>query len=372
VRRVLSDDGDFVRNTQPTETLFGKSLLRLEGEPWRRRRTLLAPPFRREAMTEAIAIIHDEIDQLIASWRIRSEVFGPTRDLSACLLRILCRFAFGFDFDVERHGGSPLHRALAVLSADSILRLFLPRPVVWAMNGRGLGRARATLDRLANELLDKGRDTPLMRTLRTAMAERTIDRAAAIDELRTLMIAGHETSATAIAWSIALLAQHRELAEPVRAEGARAAEVREIAELAELRATNGWVKETMRLFPPVPVSVWQTTRATELGRFTLARGTRVDISSYVIHRLARQWPEPERFDPSRFSSPPPFGSYLPFLAGPHTCMGIHLAMVELPLITARLADAFEFELPEGPPRVNLRLSLHPAGLRIRTHPRHAA
>ncbi len=121
----------------------------------------------------------------------------------------------------------------------------------------------------------------------------------------------------------------------------------------------------MRLFPPVPLSVSQATVDTELGPLSVPKGTRVDVCSYLLHRLPWLWEEPAAFRPERFVAAPPKGAYIPFLHGPHTCLGIRLAEIEVPLVTARLAGAFDFELPDGPPRVNFRLSLNPGGLKLR-------
>lgn len=120
----------------------------------------------------------------------------------------------------------------------------------------------------------------------------------------------------------------------------------------------------MRLYPPVPISVSVATEDTQLGRIRVRRGTRIDVCSYVLHRLPWLWPEPGTIDPERFRATPAPGTWFPFLLGPHTCLGMRLALIELPLVAARLAGAFELTLPEGPPRPNLRLSLHPAGLTI--------
>lgn len=101
----------------------------------------------------------------------------------------------------------------------------------------------------------------------------------------------------------------------------------------------------------------------------MPRGTRIDFLSYVLHRLPSHWPDPLRFDPSRFHAKPAKGTYLPYLHGGHTCLGLRLADLEVPLVTARLAGALRFELPKGPPKANLRLSLNPGGLEVRVRRR---
>ena len=161
-----------------------------------------------------------------------------------------------------------------------------------------------------------------MAALRGALARGEIDRATAIDELRTLLIAGHETSATAMAWAVALLAKHRELAVSLRREGELANRITTIAQLGELELTERCAKEVLRLYPAVPLAIAQAVTDVRLGHIEVPRGTRIDLSCYVQHRLPWHWPEPQHFDPDRFLRPPSFGTYLPFSLGPHTCLGM--------------------------------------------------
>lgn len=362
VREMLLGD-HIVRNVEPTEVLFGGGLLRLEGEPWKQRRALYAAAFRGEALADLVGVVQAEADRLIESWEARAgHAFRPSRELSSCLLRILGRFLFGFDIDEQRHGGKPLHTALVTLANDSVMRHFTP--LLARRNAAAVAAARRGLDDLCDEILRTSRETPFLSALRGALARGELDRATVIDELRTFLIAGHETSATAIAWTLALVAEHRERAEPLRREAELAQAITTVAQVGELEVTARWVKETLRLYPTVPIAVSQAASDVRLGRLEVPRGTRIDMSCFVQHRLPWHWPAPDRFDPDRFSRPPSFGTYLPFSIGPHTCLGMQLAMIEVPLLIARLASRFTFELPEGPPRPNLRLSLHPAGLTI--------
>lgn len=364
--RVLQDEHAFVRNPEPTRELFGRGLLRMAGPPWRRRRERFTPSLSGVHLGELVDVVQQETGVLLNRWSgTRGRLFKPTRELSWMMLRILGRFLFGFSFEAERHGGLPLHRSLIALSTDSVLRHLFPAPLVPLAKRRELARARRTLRELCTEILERGGDTPFMDALRRGLAEGALDRETALDELRTFLVAGHETSATALAWTLAALAQHPELAAGVRAEASRAEAARRPEDLNDLVHTERWIKETLRLFPAVPISVQQSACSGELGRLRLHVGTRVDLCSFVLHRLPSLWPQPERFDPQRFELPPAPGSYLPFLAGPHVCLGRRFAMLELSIATARLAAAFEFELPEGPPKLNLRLSLHPEGFRLR-------
>lgn len=369
VMEVLGPSPGFVRNPGPTSALFGEGLLRLDGKAWRTRRAVFAPAFTHEAVQDVLPVLQEELDRLIADWSKRKVPFRPARELSFCMLRTLGRFLFGFSFDPERHGGRPLHRSLVTLSTDSVTRHLLGRPVAWLLAGRRVERARRWLDALTAEILDEGGDTPFMDGLRSAVGSGALTRQVAQDEIRTFLVAGHETTATALCWSLALVARHLEPAEALVAEHAAATRCLRHADVRALQASNRWVMEAMRLFPPVPISISTATRAHRLGRLDLPAGTRVDVLSYVLHRLPNHWPEPDAFRPERFATPPEPGTYFPFLLGPHTCLGQRLAMLELPLAAARLAGAFHIELPDGPPEIDLRLSLHPKRFVIRVRPR---
>ena len=370
IRKVLTGGEDFVRNSASVGRAFGESLLRLDGDPWKQRRALYRDVFRAPNLDAAVDIVQSECDNLIARWSDRKgEAFRPNRELTACLLQIISRYLFGLGDDLATPQG--WHRALVTLANDVVFRHFIPWPAV-AMarsHARAVEEARAKLDEMCEGILRDGGPTPYLSALRGAMARGEVDRATVLDELRTFLIAGHETSATAAAWILALVAQHGALAEPVRGEARIARQATKVAELGALEHSTRWVKEALRLYPAVPLASAMPTRDLRLGRLELPRGTPFDICCYVQHRLPWFWPDPERFDPERFSTPPTFGCFLPFLSGPHTCVGMQLAMVELPLLVSRLVDAFDYELPKGPPRPNMRLSLHPSGLEIRALPR---
>jgi cytochrome P450 len=360
VRQVLVDRERFVREIAPTEHLFGEGLLRLEGEVWRERRALFSPPFRRDDLEEMLPAIHAEAAALCDAWSAREgEPFHPSHDLGWTMLRILGVALFGTEFDRERHGGRALRRALIVLSTGSVKRHLLP---AWGRRGeREEQAARAWMDTLGQHVLSTGRDNPFTRALRT------LPEPVALDEVRTFLIAGHETSATALTWTLALLAEHPEVQDRVREELRAAGKFERLADLGRAPYTTQVLNEAMRLYPPVPISISVTTEAVTVGDRQLPAGTLVDVSAWVLHRDPLLWPDPDRFDPDRFAQPPAPGTWFPFLLGPHSCLGMRFALMEMPVVLGAILDRFKVELVT-PARPDLRLSLHPAGLRIRLLP----
>jgi cytochrome P450 len=371
VVQVLSEREDFARRAEPTRHLFGGGVLRLEGEPWKERRAALMPAFRRGALDGVAGIAREEGAALVEEWRARgAEPFSPARDVSFRMLRILGRFLFGFSFDRDRHGGRPLHGALITLSVGTVVRHLLPGWALALRGARAEQAAEAWMVELAKEVLRDGGPTPFLDALRDGMRRGVMDERTALDEIRTFLVAGHETSASALLWTLALLAEHPQVQARLHAEVAAAGPLDSAAAVGALRYTAQVLQESMRLYPPVPLSISRATRDVRVGERRIPGGTRVDVASYVIHRDPRWWPDPDRFDPDRFgegAAPRP-GTWLPFLLGGHTCMGMRFALLELPLVLAAVVSAFHVAAAR-PARVDLRLSLHPAGLRLALAPR---
>lgn len=368
VREVVLDHQRFERNAEPTEALFGNGLLRLDGEPWKVRRAALSAAFRATELARGVPIIREEFETLVDSWkRAPEQIVSPARDVSFVMFRVLGRLLFGVSFDREKHGGRALRRALITLSTGTVLRHVFPVWPVIALTAKQTKAARRTLDALVTEVLDGPHEKTAFRiALDEAMNRGDIDRQSAIDELRSFVAAGQDTSATALGWTLAMLATHPAIQERVRDEVLNAQSLDSMKALNALPYTTQVIREAMRLFPPVPVSSYRARRACSLGAWKIPAGTTIDICSYLMHRNPRLWPNPTVFDPDRFAPgrDVPQQSYFPFLFGPHSCIGMRLAMLELQLGTALIIRAFDVSAPDGPPRVNLRLSLHAERLRL--------
>ncbi len=173
------------------------------------------------------------------------------------------------------------------------------------------------------------------------------------DEVVTLLIAGHETMATALSWTWYLLMQHPEIYAHMCEEVQHnlAGRTPTLADLPSLPYTLQILKESMRLYPPAWVLLRQATQSVELGKHRLPPGMRVAISPYVLHRRCDYFPDPERFRPERFTplaeQKLPRLAYLPFGGGPRICIGNHFALTEGHLILATLAQRVTFDLMPG-------------------------
>ncbi len=169
------------------------------------------------------------------------------------------------------------------------------------------------------------------------------------DEILTLFIAGHETTASALAWALYLLGQHPEAHARARAEAeALRGRSATVADLPRLGFCLQVFKEAMRLYPPIFVIARRCLSDVRVGGYDLPRGTPIIISPWALHRRPELWPDPERFDPSRFEPAAEQArdklAYLPFGAGPRICIGNHFSLMQGPLALATLLARLDLEL----------------------------
>jgi len=201
-----------------------------------------------------------------------------------------------------------------------------------------------------------------------------------IDQISLMFLAGHETSATALSFALYLIAMRPDIQERMHAEAVAAiGDGRpEFAHIRQLRLTRDVFRETLRLYPTLPLLGRDSTRPQQVGGKTVRAGMLVLISPWLIQRHEKLWDNPDGFDPDRFSRPETKESirsaYLPFGAGPRVCVGASFATQEGVLILATLARHFRFELVEGHvPKPIARLTLRSEnGVRLRIFARDAA
>jgi cytochrome P450 len=219
---------------------------------------------------------------------------------------------------------------------------------------RKLERALDVLDgRVARMIEDRrknpGREDLLSRLLSAkddesgVMSDRQIR-----DEVLTLFVAGHETTATGLAWSLTLLAKHPDAYARVRAEVDEIGRLPTAADMPRLTYTTRVFKEALRMYPPVYMFGRQAIEDVSIGGYDFPKGTIVLISPYALQRRAEYWPDPERFDPDRFTKENEAArhrsAYLPFSAGPRTCIGNHFALMEATLALATIFHHCDLEL----------------------------
>jgi cytochrome P450 len=351
--------------------IFGNGLLTSEGDFWLRQRRLAQPAFHRERIAGYADTMAACAEEHVAGWR-HGERRDLHREMMAVTLQIVARTLFGAA--VEQDAAAVGH-AFDLVVREIAVRVARPLRIPDAIPTPGNLRYRAglrQLDRIVYEMIrtrraQGGGGADLLSLLLHAQDEdgsRMTD-AQLRDEAITLFLAGHETTAIALAWTLLLLARHPEAAARLAAEvdavlGGRRPTM---ADLPRLARAEQAIKEAMRLYPPVYAVGREAVHDSEVGGIPVAKGTTVFMSQWVIHRDPRFYPEPHAFRPERWASEEaralPKFAYFPFGGGPRLCIGNTFAMMEAVLILAVLAGRFRFELEPGPevtpfPSITLR------------------
>jgi cytochrome P450 len=192
------------------------------------------------------------------------------------------------------------------------------------------------------------------------------------DEVATLMLAGHETTANALSWTWMLLAQHPEVRQKLQAELQQLqGRLPTIEDIRSLHYTNQVVKESMRLYPPVSIFGREAARDCTIGDYEIPQGTVIMISQWVMHRHPKYFDNPEAFQPERwteeFEKQLPRGVYIPFGDGPRICIGKGFAQMEAVLLLATIAQRFELDVePDFPIVPQPSITLRPEyGIKVR-------
>lgn len=364
------------------ERVLGKGLVTSEGEFWRRQRKLANPAFHRKRLAGFADAMVRCTEQLCDDWT--NDAVGRELDVAEAMMGLTFRIVGHTLFSTELGGATDrVGQAMTVANdyanklGESLVSLpaWTPTP-----DNVRFWRAKSTLDELVIGMIEArrremettgvaGHDlmAMLMEATDETGAERMSDEQLR-DEVLTLVAAGHETTANALSWTFMLLSQHPDVARRLRAEldavlGDRSPT---IDDLPQLSFTEWVVKESMRLYPPVWIIERQALGTDEIGPWSYGPGTVVATCMYAAHRNPELWPNPEGFDPDRFSPERSEGrpryAYMPFGAGPRSCIGNHFAMMEAVLVVATLAQRFELELEPGHRvRLDPGVTLRPAG-----------
>ena len=341
--------------------LLGNGIMTSEGDLWRRQRRMMQPHFHRRVVTRFGELIREVNDRFAARWAEkarRAEPVNLSDDASELTLEIVLRSIFGAD----------LARLETQLGAN-------PFQVVAKEQNRDLKFAFRfrSLTKLVQELIDRRRRTPEEHFdfLSMLMASRDRDTGEAmsdkelIDEVLTLIVAGHETTAAALTWTWYLISQHPQTQAELHSEADRLGgdQTLSLDGAESLLFTHQVLQEALRLYPPGWLITRRTIEADELGGYPLPPRTDVFISPYTLHRHPEYWSEPEEFRPERFAGPDAEArhrfAYIPFAVGPRHCIGENLAMFEMLVHIHTMARRFRLARASDEPieleaQINLR------------------
>jgi cytochrome P450 len=354
--------------------LGSRSILLLEGSEHLARRKLMLPPFHGERMRAYEDTIDEVIAREIDSWSVGSE-FAIHPRMQAVTLEVIMRAVFGVTDEARQGRLRPLLGNLLNSTAGPSLQLrfLLSRRIPW-MNDPlvELRRSLVEVDELlALEAAERRADPDLEDRediLSLLVAARFEDGEPISDEelrdqLMTLLLAGHETTATALAWTFDLLLRNPDALERLREE------IRSGSDDEYLRAT---VTEALRLRPVIPLAGRRLRKPMQAGRYSLPAGTDVAPSIWLTHTRAGDYPDPLAFRPERFlSDPPETYSWIPFGGGIRRCLGASFAEFEMRIVLRAVLERCELDgarpEPEGIARRNVTFSpKHGTPVRVRS------
>lgn len=367
VRHVLEKNaGNYPKsvNYRDLELVLGKGLLTSEGSFWLRNRKLVQPAFHPRRDAGSLAAMSEAIRALLADWDREGEAtFDIAPDMGRLALGAVGRALFGIDLARD---ATTVADALKVLTryveARWVSIVKWPWSVPTPSNVRAW-RAARVVDSRVQDVIRERRANPearddLLSALVRARDEGSLegmDERQLRDEVVTLMLAGHETTACALTWAWWLLAKNPEVARKLEAEVDAALGKREpaLADLEALRWPSLIAQEALRLYPPAWWFERQAAGPDELGGFPVEPETLMVICPYTLHRHPRFWDRPLDFDPERFtperSQGRPRHAFIPFGAGPRLCVGSRFALLEMQLAFVLLAQRWSFDLvPDHP------------------------
>lgn len=365
---LVTHDRSFMkgRALQRTKVLLGEGLLTSEGELHRRQRRLAAPSFHRDRIARYAEVMKANAIATAESWRDGQEI-DAAREMNRLALAIVAQTLFGTDVSGE---ADEISRALtdAMESFDIILYPFPDWMRIFShAKNRRMERAIARLDATIYRVVEERRRNPtddLISMLLLAQDEEgtgSMSNKQVRDEAMTLFLAGHETTANALAWTWYLLAQHPEIEAKLHADPSTYAQP--------------ILAESMRLYPPAWIIGRLALEDVTIGAHTIRRGDVGIACQYVMHRHPQWWSDPQRFDPSRFigASDRPKFAYFPFGGGSRICIGEGFAWTEGVTILTTIAERWKLRLAQTEPVAPLpTITLRPkGGIRIRLQSRAA-
>jgi cytochrome P450 len=373
VKRVLvSNHRNYTKGSglDRVKILLGNGIMTSEGELWKRQRYMMQPMFHRRVITQFAALVDAANNRFIAKWEAqaaRGELVNVTDDMSELTLEIVLLSIFGTDLArlAQEMGANPFDIVTREPARDLkfAYRFRQLTKLVAALIKRRREEQSGHFDFLAMlmEARDKESGSP--------MSEREL-----IDEVMTLIVAGHETTASGLNWTWYLLSQNPQAEQRLHAEIDATEEqaAPSLADMESLAYTKNVCDEALRMYPPGWLLSRRTIAPDTLCGYSVPAGTDVLLCLYLLHRHPRYWKEPEAFRPERFDAAHeaerPRFAYMPFAAGPRHCIGETLALYEMYVHLYKVARRYRLTyVPERPLELEAQINLrtrHPLMMKL--------
>jgi cytochrome P450 len=389
---LVKNQENFVkaRDYRALRPILGNGLLTSEGEFWQSQRKLIQPAFRHENIVTYAQVMTQSTAAMLARWK-PGELHDVHADMMDLTLEIVAKSLFGSDVSEDARGIARTMTVVMELFTTQANWAFVLPDRIPIPKSRRLRQSIKHLNDVVYKLIRDRRKAPVgddptagsdllsnLLAVRDEGGGRMTDEQLR-DEIMTLFLAGHDTTANSLSWTWYLLAQNP------KADAELGAELHEVlgnrapapADLPRLPYTEMVMKESMRLYPPA----WGVGRRAihdfELDGYRIPARTNFFLLQWVTQRDPRFFPDPERFDPERWRHDPirtgkiPRFSYFPFGGGPRVCVGAVFAMMEATLLLATIAQKFRLTLaPHQSIEPLFSVTLRPKnGIRMHLHPR---
>ncbi|MFE0578559.1 cytochrome P450 [Streptomyces sp. NPDC058874] len=405
VQQVLASQSANFRKDNPfyqeVRDSFGNGLLTSQDEDYLRQRRLVQPLFTRRRVDGYAGAVAAETASVVTAWQEAPDgVVDLSDEMTHLALRAVARILFGTDVEAT---ADVVARCFPVITDYVLRRGYSPATVPRHWPTPANRRAAAAMDELygvCDQIIGQRRrdrapapapdgqapaagatggqaaDEDLLTLLAAARSSQdgAFDAAELRDQVLIFLLAGHETTATSLCFALHLLARHPEQQDRARTEitrvlGDRTPQARDLDRLPYLSQV---VKEAMRLYPAAPVIGRRAVAATRIGEHTIPAGADVILAPWVTHRHPEYWPDPDRFDPERFTPEAEAGrpryAWFPFGGGPRACIGQHFSMLESVVALAMILRTYAFEAVDTRIPVGAGITLRtegPARCRVR-------
>jgi len=363
IEQVLLNRETYIKINEPTglRYLLGNGLLTNEGDFWLKQRRLIQPIFHKQRLEFFSSMIADATGEMLAEWEKKQ---GRTTDIfsemNSLTLDVVNRTLFSTNIkgESEKISNAITNILKAFRRRAQFLRvpLWLPVPnhlriryyrqVLYETIEKIIGSRKLLTDQ-PNDLL-----TMLMEVEDADTRERMTEQQLR-DEVLTIFIAGHETTANALTFAIYLLSKHPEAKAKLQQEADEVLKDGKISfeQLGKLEYTTMVAKEAMRLYPPAWIMPRQVAQEDSIGGYQVKKGDMVIVSPFVMHKSSRFWENPDTFRPERFQPEhmrgKPRYAYFPFGGGARLCVGNNFAMMELQIILAKIYRQYDLQVPDN-------------------------
>lgn len=382
IRFVLqTNQKQYVKNTayKHLKLVLGNGLVTSEGELWRRQRKLIQPSFHKQAIYNMFNTMLACTNEMIEEWKVKlkkNPVIDFSEEMMATTLQIIAQTMLSKDVKSDSKAvADSLSYLLKAIDQKAVKALNTPMWVPTTSNFK-FKKERKVLDGVIYSIINERKKAVVKKgDLLDMLMESTYEDTGEHmpddllkDELMTVFLAGHETTASALTWTFYLISQHPEVYKKLKNEVDTIVGKEEMtfAHFQQLKYTKACLNEAMRLYPPVWIIGRKATEDNMVGDYLIKKDMDILILPYIMHRHPDYWKNPETFDPDRWETEEVKQmdkfTYFPFAAGPRMCIGNNFALFEADIIITKVIQQFKFEYAgDKPAKMDPTLTLRVKG-----------